>query len=98
MLSRVRKAVAATIVSSTMVLSMAPIASAQVVQDGLVNVNVGDVSILEDARIGVAAVVAATVCGVKVGPVVLLARRVDASGNERVVCETNAGDAVVINA
>src|SRR4029078_6940084 len=55
-------------------------------QDGLVNVNVGNVNIARDADIGVAAQVAANVCGVKVGPVAILATQVDASGAPRTVC------------
>ena len=61
-------------------------AQAQVEQDGLVNVNVGDVTILEDVRIAVAANVVAQICGVKVGPVAVLGQAVDASGTTDVVC------------
>jgi secreted PhoX family phosphatase len=60
-------------------------------QDGLINVAVGDVSILNDARIGVAAQVAAQVCGVKVGPVAVLGAAVDRSGATRTVCTTDHG-------
>ena len=52
--------------------TLVPSASAQN-QDGLVNVMIGDVNILNDANIGVAANVAANVCGVNVGPVAVLA-------------------------
>ena len=62
-------------------------ASAQTTQDGLVNVNVGDVTILEDVNIAVAAQVAAAICGVKVGPVAVLGRAVDRSGDTETVCE-----------
>lgn len=40
-------------------------ANAQV-QDGLVNIAIGDVTILEDVRVAVAATVLANVCGVTV--------------------------------
>lgn len=60
-------------------------------QDGLVNVVVGDVTILEDVNIGVAAQVAANICGVKVGPVAVLGRAVDRSGQTRTVCTTDQG-------
>lgn len=75
---------------------MAP-ATAQpiVVQDGLVNVSVGNVEILNDARIGVAAQVAAQICGVKVGPVAVLAAQVDRSGATRTVCTTNQGPVTI---
>lgn len=66
-------------------------ASAQVEQDGLVNVNVGDVTILEDVNIGVAAQVAAQICGVKVGPVAVLGTVVDRSGETRTVCTSDQG-------
>ena len=60
-------------------------------QDGLVNVAIGDITILEDVNIGIAAQVAANVCGVKVGPVAVLGRAVDLSGGSRTVCTTNQG-------
>jgi hypothetical protein len=63
----------------------APTASAQE-QDGLVNVMIGDINILNDANIGIAANVAANVCGVNVGPVAILANQVDRSGGMRTVC------------
>lgn len=58
---------------------------AHVQQDGLVNVNVGDVTILEDVRVGVAANVVAQICGVKVGPVAVLGHALDA-GDMETVC------------
>jgi hypothetical protein len=63
----------------------APTASAQANQDGLINVAIGDITI-QDINIGVAAQVAANVCGLKVGPVAVLGRAVDRSGNTRTVC------------
>ena len=64
-------------------------------QDGLVNVNVGDVTILENVDIGVAAQVAANICGVKVGPVAVLGKAVDRSGTTRTVCGTDQGDVTI---
>jgi len=61
------------------------------IQDGLINVAVGDVTILEDVNVGVAAQVAANVCGVKVGPVAVLGAAVDRSGGTRTVCTTEQG-------
>lgn len=72
----------------------APTASAQD-QDGLVNVAIGDVKILNDANIGVAAQVAANVCGVRVGPVAVLATQVDRSGESRTVCTIGDQDVVI---
>ena len=65
-------------------------AHAQTQQDGLVNVAIGDITI-EDVNVGVAALVAANICGVDVGPVAVLGRAVDRSGNTRTVCETDQG-------
>jgi hypothetical protein len=62
-------------------------------QDGLVNVMIGDITIRDAVDIGVAAQVAANVCDVKVGPVAVLARQVDRSGEDsRTVCKTDQGD------
>lgn len=60
-------------------------------QDGLVNVSVGDVTIAKDVNVGVAAEVAAQVCGVEVGPVAVLAENVDSSGDTRTVCNSDQG-------
>jgi hypothetical protein len=70
-------------------------AQAQVTQDGLVNVNVGDVTILENVDIGVAAQVAAQICGVKVGPVAVLGQAVDRSGATRTVCQSDQGPVTI---
>ena len=72
-------------------LAMALPASAQIEQDGLVNVNIGDVTILEDVNIAIAALVAANICGVDVGPVAVLGQAVDASGDTETVCTNRAG-------
>ena len=58
-------------------------------QNGLVNVSVGDVNVLNDANIGVAAQVAANICGLKVGPVAVLGTAVDRTGNAQTVCTSN---------
>ena len=89
-MTRIRKAVVSLSVSVVMLAGAAAPASAQN-QDGLVNVAIGDISILNDANVGVAAQVAAEICGVKVGPVAVLGRAVDRSGDTRTVCETDQG-------
>jgi hypothetical protein len=93
-MTRIRKAVASLSVSVVMLAGVAAPASAQN-QDGLVNVAIGDISILNDANVGVAAQVAAEVCGVKVGPVAVLGRAVDRSGDTRTVCETDQGPVTI---
>jgi hypothetical protein len=60
-----------------------------------VNVEIGDVTVLEDVRVGVAAGIAANVCGVSVGPVAVLARQVDASAGDRTVCTADADNPLV---
>ena len=72
-----------------------PAAGQVAVQDGLVNVAIGDVEVLNDANIGVAAVVAANVCGVNVGPVAALGRAVDRSGDTETVCATPTGPVTI---
>ena len=94
MVRRTRQVFASAIVALT--LAVAGPASAQItVQDGLVNVNVGDVTILEDVDIGVAAQVAANICGLKVGPVAVLGNAVDRSGATRTVCTTDQGPVTI---
>lgn len=96
-MSIMRRTIATAAVAGTLLAGgMAAPAYAQPVnQDGLVNVNVGDVTILEDVNIGVAAQVAAQVCGVKVGPVAVLGRAVDRSGETRTVCESAQGPVTI---
>jgi hypothetical protein len=85
-----------TAAASVMVISsaLAAPAHAQAVQDGLVNVAVGDVTV-QDINIGVAAQVVAQACGLKVGPVAVLATIVDRTGVRDVVCTVEDGDVVL---
>jgi len=81
--------------SALMFAGVAGTASAQAVnQDGLVNVNVGDVTILEDVGIGVAANVAANICGVQVNAAVI-AEQVVRNNEPLAVCETGEQNAPV---
>jgi len=92
MSSRIKALAVSAFFGATVLLSPAAPAAAQIaVQDGLVNVAVGDVTILEDVNVGVAAQVAANICGVKVGPVAALGEAVDRSGGTRTVCTTDQG-------
>lgn len=99
---RMRRSVAVTFAALSVAVIGAPLASAQPVdQDGLVNVNVGDVNILNDSPITVAAQVAAQVCGVDVGPLALAvlgqAVAVDRSGRTRTVCQSDQGPVTISN-
>ena len=85
-----RKAVVPVFAGAAIVAAATP-AAAQPNQDGLINVAVGDVTILEDVNIGVAAQVAANLCGLKVGPVAVLGSAVDRSGDTETVCTTDQG-------
>jgi hypothetical protein len=91
LVARIRRLVVTGFLSATLVGAMGVPAGAQVEQDGLVNVNIGDITI-EDVNVGVAAAIAANVCGVKVGPVAVLGVAVDRSGDMRTVCEIAGQD------
>ena len=94
-MSRLRT-LAASLLAGAALLTAVPAASAQTTrQDGLVNVNVGDVTILEDVNIALAAQVAANICGVNVGPVAVLGEAVDRSGRTRTVCEAPQGPVTI---
>jgi hypothetical protein len=93
--SYVRKSIVTLFAGAAIVTGVATPASAQQPQDGLVNVVVGDITIAEDVAIGVAAQVAAQICGVKVGPVAVLATQVDRSDETRTVCETDQGPVTI---
>jgi hypothetical protein len=64
---------------------------------GLVNVNIGDVTILEDVRVGLAALVAANICGVEVGPIAVLGEAVAAGGDDVTVCTNPQGPVTITN-
>ena len=83
-----RKVSASIVATAALAFGIAGPATAQnnSQQNGLVNVSLGNVNLLNNARIGVAANVAAAVCGVNVGPVAVLAANVDATGTQRTVC------------
>ncbi|MBA3429332.1 MAG: hypothetical protein H0U07_12290 [Actinobacteria bacterium] len=70
-------------------------AADQTQRDGLIQVQVGDITITDAVDIGVAAQIAANICGVKVGPVAVLGAAVDRSGDSRTVCTTDQGDVVL---
>jgi hypothetical protein len=90
--SSARKTIFSVLASGVLMIgAVAPASAATQTQDGLINVAVGDVTITDAVDIGVAAQVAAQICGVKVGPVAVLGRAVDRSGDTRTVCETDQG-------
>ena len=94
MIYRTRR-LAALLLASALMLVAVPMAVAQTTQDGLVNVVVGDITIAENVNIGVAAQIAANICGFKVGPVAVLGVAVDRSGDTRTVCTTDQGPVTI---
>ncbi|MGE3542093.1 MAG: hypothetical protein AB7N91_32335 [Candidatus Tectimicrobiota bacterium] len=91
------RSVLGVLVTGALALGLAGPAATQTVNlsDGLVNVQIGDVSILNNLNVGVAAEVAAQICGLKVSNVAVLAEIVDRSGNSRTVCDTEQGPIVI---
>ena len=90
-----RKATATGFMSLALLGVAVPAQAQPPQQDGLVNVNVGNVTV----PIGVAAQIAANACGIKVGPVAVLARAVDRGGPDEVVCtadQSQTGEDVII--
>ncbi len=87
-------AVVATALLLAIVLAIPAGAAKKQRQDGLVNVAIGDITI-RDVNVGIAALVAANVCGVKVGPIAVLAVQVDRSGRQRTVCTIQDNDIVL---
>jgi hypothetical protein len=85
-----RKTLAALAVGGLVAFGAPDAAEAQT-QNGLVNVNVGDVTILENVAVGVAANVAAQICGLQVGNIGIIARQV-ARQAQYVVCEVEQDD------
>ena len=67
-------------------------------QDGLVNVNIGDVTILEDVRIAVAATVLANVCNIPVTVNVLAeVTEVDQPGSDDIfTCTARNGRTIAV--
>src|SRR4051794_23778007 len=90
-MNRAKRIFAAATASALLAGSAAgPAAAATTTQDGLVNVNVGNVNVARDVDVGVPPTVAANVCGVAGGPVQVLASNVDATNNVAPVCPPGA--------
>ena len=96
---RIKRVAASLCVTGALIAGVgaAPAAAANQQQNGLVNVAVGDITV-SDVNVGVAAGIAANVCGVNVGPVAVLATNVDATGVQRTVCTTSSGPVVISQA
>jgi hypothetical protein len=88
------RSVAALVAAGAMGFGIVGPATAQP-QVGLVNVSVGDVTILENVNVGAAVQAAVNICGVQVGPIGVLAVQAARQG-QVVVCTTDQGDQVII--
>ena len=89
----IQRSIVALLVTGALSLGLAGPAAAQVnISDGLVNVQVGDITILENVGVGVAARVVAIICGLKVGPVAVLGEAVDLGGLDEPVCTVDEED------
>jgi len=91
----VKKRIAMIAMAAVMVLGIPTAATAQT-QDGLVNVMIGDVTILEDVSVAVAANVVANVCALVKANVLVLAQGVDTSGISFPCEQRGSGRAVAI--
>jgi hypothetical protein len=88
--------IVALVVAGALSLGLVGPAVAQVnVGDGLVNVQIGNVSVLNNVDIGVAAGIVAQICDISVSNVAVLAEQVDKSGKSRTVCTANGQDIIL---
>jgi hypothetical protein len=99
MITRTKAFAAAAFMGAAVLFTpVSSVAAQTTVGDGLVNVAVGDVTILEDVNVAVAADVTAMICGLDVGPVAILGEAVDRSGETRTVCQKNGAPVTIIQA
>src|SRR5688500_11137979 len=92
MLTHGKKLVASAFLGAAVLFTPMSTAAAQsTTGDGLVNVAIGDVTILEDVNIALAAQVAANICRVDVGPIAALGTAVDVDNGSETVCRNRQG-------
>ncbi|MDT5015685.1 MAG: hypothetical protein QOD39_1845 [Mycobacterium sp.] len=92
MKSIIRHTAAGAVIGGSLLFSGIGIANAAPpvnLQDGLVNVGVGDVTIAKDVNVGVAAQIIAAVCGTDVTAAVLVG--VDQTGDSQTFCSLPGG-------
>ncbi len=95
-----KRVAAGTVVGGSMLLTaglgVANAAPVQV-QDGLVNLALGNITVLQDVNVGVAAQITALVCDVAdIGNITALATAVDTgSDDQEVLCQSTAGPVTV---
>src|ERR1700761_448786 len=94
--SMVKKAAAGAVLGGSLLFSGMGLAQAAPpvnLQDGLVNVGVGNVTIAKDVNVGVAAQIIAAVCGTNVDAAVL--GTVDQTGDPQTFCSLPGGPLTV---
>ena len=93
MTSIAKKSVATVFAGTVLAVGVASPASAQVQQDGLVNVAVNDVAVTDVIDLNAAVGVVAQLCGINVGPLSLAvlgqAVAVDRSDRDRTICQAD---------
>lgn len=91
----VRKRIAGIALATVMAMGI-PTAAMGQTQDGLVNVSIGDVTILEDVRVALAANVVANVCALVQADVLVLAGQIDGSETTFTCNQRGSGRPVAI--
>jgi hypothetical protein len=93
----IQRSIVALVVAGPLSLGLVSPTTAQLqIQDGLVNVAIGDIEVLNNANIGIAAEVVAQVCGLTVGNIAVLAEQVDANRRGNLtICQSNQGPVVI---
>jgi hypothetical protein len=98
----VRKLLASLSATSILVLGVVSSTAAQPqIADGLVNVQVGDITIEDAVDLNVAANAAVQACGIDVGPIAAgvlgRANAVDRSGRSKTICEVDGQAVRLVN-
>lgn len=91
-----RKKTASLATCAALAVGMAAAPAAQAQQNGLVNVEIGDVTILRNVDVALAANVVANVCALVEADVLVLAQQVDAGGTDFICRQRGSGRAVAI--
>ena len=95
-LTRARTLAASLTLGAALLAPASFAGAAQQSQAGVVNVQVGDVMVLNDAQIGAVVGLVATLCPqVSVDQIGVLAQQVDASGKKEKVCKTASGPVTI---
>lgn len=92
-MSAIKKTAAGAVLAGAMFFTGGVAPANAVQQDGLVNVNIGDVTVLEDVRVAVAANITAALCGIPVTVAVLSG--VDQGGAD-FECTARSGRAIAV--